>query len=156
MLDENFVRQITEYCQAKDILVIVDEVQSGNGRTGYMYSYQGYGIIPDIATTAKGLGAVCRSAPACCLKRRRDAFSYGDHGSTFGGNPVVCAGAVSIVERLTDDLFLEVRAKGDYLKTFLSKIKGVEEVTGKGLMIGLKRIRAFRCARRRRSVSKRD
>lgn len=138
VLDENFVRQITEYCRAKDILVIVDEVQSGNGRTGYMYSYQGYGIIPDIVTTAKGLGGGLPIGACLLFEKTADAFSYGDHGSTFGGNPVVCAGAVSIVERLTDDLFLEVRAKGDYLKTFLSKIKGVEEVTGKGLMIGLK------------------
>lgn len=138
VLDENFVRQITEYCKARDILVIIDEVQSGNGRTGNMYSYQGYGIMPDIVTTAKGLGGGLPIGACMLFKKTKDVFAYGDHGSTFGGNPVVCAGAVSIVGRLTDELFAEVRKKGEYFRSVLSGLKGVEEVTGKGLMIGLK------------------
>lgn len=138
VLDKNFVRQITEYCQARDILVIIDEVQTGNGRTGYMYAYQGYGIMPDIVTTAKGLGGGLPIGACLLFEKTRDAFGYGDNGSTFGGNPVVCAGAVSIVERLNEELFLEVRAKGEYLRTFISKMPGVEEVTGLGLMIGVK------------------
>ena len=138
VLDENFVRRITEYCNMCDILVIVDEVQSGNGRTGRMYSYQGYGITPDIAAKAKGLGGGLPIGACMLFQKTKDVFSFGDHGSTFGGNPVVCAGAANIVGRLTDELFLEVQAKGEYLKTFLSKMNGVEEVTGKGLMIGLK------------------
>lgn len=138
VLDKNFVRQITEYCQARDILVIIDEVQTGNGRTGYMYAYQGYGIMPDIVTTAKGLGGGLPIGACLLFEKTKDAFGYGDNGSTFGGNPVVCAGAVSIVERLNEELFLEVRAKGEYLRTFISKMPGVEEVTGLGLMIGVK------------------
>ena len=138
VLDENFVRQITEYCQARDILVIIDEVQTGNGRTGYMYAYQGYGIMPDIITTAKGLGGGLPIGACLLFEKTKDAFGYGDNGSTFGGNPVACAGAVSIVERLNEELFLEVRAKGEYLRTFLSKMPGVEEVTGLGLMIGVR------------------
>ena len=138
VLDKNFVRQITEYCQARDILVIIDEVQTGNGRTGYMYAYQGYGIMPDIVTTAKGLGGGLPIGACLLFEKTKDAFGYGDNGSTFGGNPVVCAGAVSIVERLNEELFLEVRAKGEYLRTFLSKMPGVEEVTGLGLMIGVR------------------
>ena len=138
VLDKNFVRQITEYCQARDILVIIDEVQTGNGRTGYMYAYQGYGIMPDIITTAKGLGGGLPIGACLLFEKTKDAFGYGDNGSTFGGNPVACAGAVSIVERLNQELFLEVRAKGEYLRTFLSKMPGVEEVTGLGLMIGVR------------------
>lgn len=138
VLDKNFVRQITEYCQARDILVIIDEVQTGNGRTGHMYAYQGYGIMPDIITTAKGLGGGLPIGACLLFEKTKDAFGYGDNGSTFGGNPVACAGAVSIVERLNEELFLEVRAKGEYLRTFLSKMPGVEEVTGLGLMIGVR------------------
>ena len=138
VLDKNFVRQITEYCQARDILVIIDEVQTGNGRTGYMYAYQGYGIMPDIITTAKGLGGGLPIGACLLFEKTKDAFGYGDNGSTFGGNPVACAGAVSIVERLNEELFLEVRAKGEYLRTFLSKMPGIEEVTGLGLMIGVR------------------
>lgn len=91
-LDENFVRQTIEYCQANDILFIVDEVQTGNGRTGYMYSYQGYGITPDIVTTAKGLGGGLPIGACLLFGKTAGVFSYGDHGTTFGGNPVACAG----------------------------------------------------------------
>ena len=83
-----------------------------------------------VKNAAKGLGGGLPIGACMLFEKTKDAFSYGDHGSTFGGNPVACAGAVSIVERLTKELFLEVRAKGDYLKTFISKMKGVEEVTG--------------------------
>jgi acetylornithine/N-succinyldiaminopimelate aminotransferase len=138
VLDKNFVRQTIEYCRERDILFIVDEVQSGNGRTGYMYSYQAYDIMPDIVTTAKGLGGGLPIGACLLFGEAAEAFSAGDHGSTFGGNPVVCAGAVTVVERLTKELFLEVQAKGEYLKTFISKMKGVEEVTGMGLMLGIK------------------
>ncbi len=138
VLDKNFVRQTIEYCRANDVLCIIDEVQTGNGRTGYMYSYQAYGIMPDIVTTAKGLGGGLPIGACLLFEKTADAFAYGDHGSTFGGNPVVCAGALNIVGRLTEELFLEVRAKGEYLKTFLLKMKGVEFVTGMGLMLGVK------------------
>lgn len=138
VLDKNFVTQTIEFCKANDILVIIDEVQTGNGRTGYMYSYHAYNIMPDIVTTAKGLGGGLPIGACMLFEKTESVFSYGDHGSTFGGNPVACAGGVSVAERLTDELFLEVRAKGDYLKTFILKMKGVEAVTGMGLMLGIK------------------
>lgn len=137
-LDKNFVLQTIEFCKTNDILVIIDEVQTGNGRTGYMYSYQAYGILPDIVTTAKGLGGGLPIGACMFFEKTADVFSYGDHGSTFGGNPVACAAGVNVVGRLNRNLFLEVRAKGDYLRTYISKMKGVEIVSGMGFMIGVK------------------
>lgn len=147
VLDKSFVRQTIEFCQANDILVIIDEVQTGNGRTGYMYSYQAYGIMPDIVTTAKGLGGGLPIGACLLFEKAAAVFSCGDHGTTFGGNPAICAGALNVVKRLTEELFLEVRAKGEYLRTFISKMKGVEAVTGMGLMLGVA-VRSEKSARR--------
>ena len=138
VLDAEFLKELEKFCKERDILLICDEVQCGNGRTGRMYAYEHAGIRPDIVTTAKGLGGGLPIGACLLLGKCAGIFGSGDHGSTFGGNPVACAGAVSIVERLTDELFLEVQGKGAYLKTRLSRIKNVEEVTGLGLMIGLK------------------
>ena len=147
VLDKSFVRQTIEFCQANDILVIIDEVQTGNGRTGYMYSYQAYGIMPDIVTTAKGLGGGLPIGACLLFEKAAAVFSCGDHGTTFGGNPAICAGALNVVKRLTEELFLEVRAKGEYLRTFISKMKGVEAVTGMGLMLGVA-VRSEKSARK--------
>lgn len=138
VLDAEFLKELEKFCKERDILLICDEVQCGNGRTGRMYAYEHAGIRPDIVTTAKGLGGGLPIGACLLFGKCTGIFGSGDHGSTFGGNPVACAGAVSIVERLTDELFLEVQGKGAYLKTRLSRIKNVEEVTGLGLMIGLK------------------
>lgn len=138
VLDAEFLKELEKFCRERDILLICDEVQCGNGRTGRMYAYEHAGIRPDIVTTAKGLGGGLPIGACLLFGKCAGIFGSGDHGSTFGGNPVACAGAVSIVERLTDELFLEVQGKGAYLKTHLSRIKNVEEVTGLGLMIGLK------------------
>lgn len=138
VLDAEFLKELEKFCKERDILLICDEVQCGNGRTGRMYAYEHAGIRPDIVTTAKGLGGGLPIGACLLFGKCAGIFGSGDHGSTFGGNPVACAGAVSIVERLTDELFLEVQGKGAYLKTRLSRIKNVEEVTGLGLMIGLK------------------
>lgn len=138
VLDAEFLKELEKFCKERDILLICDEVQCGNGRTGRMYAYEHAGIRPDIVTTAKGLGGGLPIGACLLFGNCAGIFGSGDHGSTFGGNPVACAGAVSIVERLTDELFLEVQGKGTYLKTRLSRIKNVEEVTGLGLMIGLK------------------
>lgn len=138
VLDAEFLKELEKFCKERDILLICDEVQCGNGRTGRMYAYEHAGIRPDIVTTAKGLGGGLPIGACLLFGKCAGIFGSGDHGSTFGGNPVACAGAVSIVERLTDELFLEVQGKGAYLKTHLSRIKNVEEVTGLGLMIGLK------------------
>ena len=137
-LDEDYVKAIAELCEADDIALLCDEVQSGNGRSGYMYSYMHYGIKPDVVTTAKGLGGGLPIG-ACMLGGKcAEVFSYGDAGSTFGGNPAVCAGACSIVERIDDKLLSEVKEKSNYLFDAFSKASGIEEVSGMGLMIGLK------------------
>ncbi len=137
VLDKQFVKDVEKVCKERDILFICDEVQTGNGRTGYLYAYQAYGVQPDIVTTAKGLGGGLPIGACMLFEKCASVFGYGDHGSTFGGNPVVCAGAYSILSRIDDKLLSEVREKGEYLKNKLSAIKGVKSVSGMGLMIGL-------------------
>lgn len=137
VLEAAEVRAIEALCKAKDILLIVDEVQTGNGRTGKLYAYEHYGIEPDIVTTAKGLAGGLPLGATMFFGKCEAVFGAGDHGSTFGGNPIACAGACSILRRLDKDLLLEVQGKGDYLRTHLSRIKNVRAVTGMGLMIGV-------------------
>ncbi len=132
-----FVRALREYCTERDILLICDEVQTGNGRTGKLYAYEHYGITPDLATTAKGLGGGLPIGACLFFGKTEHALGKGDHGSTFGGNPVVCAGACSVLERLTDEFLLEVEGKSAYLRAKLKGFDGVEAVTGLGLMIGI-------------------
>ena len=136
-LDAEEVKKIESFCKKHDILLIVDEVQTGNGRTGKLYAYEHFGISPDIVTTANGLGGGLPLGAAMFFEKCRDVFGAGDHGSTFGGNPVACAGAISILERLDEKLMLEVQGKSAYLFTHLGRIKNVLSVTGMGLMIGL-------------------
>ena len=136
-LSGDFVRGLYDICQKEDIILIVDEVQTGNGRTGKPYAYMHYGIQPDVVTTAKGLGAGLPIGACIMGEKTESVLGKGDHGSTFGGNPVSCAGAITVVDRLTDDLMKEVEEKSAYLFEKLSKAEGVESVTGKGLMIGI-------------------
>ncbi len=136
-LDADEVKRIAAFCAKNDILLIVDEVQTGNGRTGTLYAYEQFGILPDIVTTAKGLAGGLPLGATMFFAKTEAVFSAGDHGSTFGGNPVACAGAVSILSRIDRDLLLEVQGKSAYLRTHLGRIRGVREVTGLGLMIGL-------------------
>ncbi len=137
VLDKQFLQALEAFCKERDILLICDEVQCGNGRTGYPYAYEWAGIHPDIVTTAKGIGGGLPLGACMFFEKCENVFGYGDHGSTFGGNPVACAGAVSIVNRLTPELMLEVQGKGAYLKTNLEHIKNVTNVSGMGLMIGI-------------------
>lgn len=137
VLDATFVKELERFCKERDILLICDEVQSGNGRTGYLYSYEAFGIKPDIVTTAKGIGGGLPLGVCMLFEGCSNVFGYGDHGSTFGGNPIACAGALSIVERLTPDLLLEVQGKGAYLKAHIGRIRNVLSVSGMGLMIGI-------------------
>ena len=136
-LDKGFVRALRAFCDEHDILLICDEVQSGNGRTGKFCAYEHYGITPDIMTTAKGLGGGLPIGACLFFEKTEHTLKPGDHGSTFGGNPVCCAGAVSIVSRLTEDFLLEVQGKSEYLRAKLKGFNGVKRVTGLGLMIGL-------------------
>ena len=136
-LDAGFVQALRAFCTERDILLICDEVQCGNGRTGKLYGYEHYGILPDIMTTAKGLGGGLPIGACLFFEKCEHTLQPGDHGSTFGGNPVCCAGAVSILSRLTEDFLLEVQGKSEYMRAKLKGFDGVKRVSGLGLMIGL-------------------
>lgn len=137
VLSQEFVEGIYQICQQEDILLIVDEVQTGNGRTGKLYSYMNYNIMPDIITTAKGLGGGLPLGATLLGEKVQDVFHPGDHGSTFGGNPVCCAGALNIFSRLDDGMLELVRKKSQYIQQELNGAKGVKSVTGMGLMLGI-------------------
>ena len=137
-LDLAFVRAVVDYAHEKDILVIIDEVQTGNGRTGALYAYMNYGIHPDIVTTAKAIGGGLPFAATMFADSCQYTLTDHTHGSTFGGNPICAAGAISIIERLDDALMAEVREKGAYIKAELEGCQNVEFVSGMGLMIGVK------------------
>lgn len=137
-LNQDYVKAITDYAQNNDILVICDEVQIGNGRSGKLYGYMNYEINPDIVSTAKGLGGGLPLGATLLNEKTQNVLTYGSHGSTFGGNPVCCAGAVSILERLSEELLKSVQLKSEYIINELSKADGVESVSGLGLMLGVK------------------
>ena len=136
-LDRDFVIGIEKLCREKDMLFIVDEVQSGNGRSGMLYAYMNYGVKPDIVTTAKGLGGGLPIGATLLGERAENAFGYGSHGSTFGGNPISCAGGLNILSRIDDKLLDAVKSKSAYIFNTLNGAKGVKSVSGMGLMIGL-------------------
>lgn len=136
-LSPTFVRAIAKLAKEKDILIAVDEVQTGNGRTGTYFAYQQYGITPDIVTTAKGLGGGLPIGAVLFGEKLQDTMTPGSHGSTFGGNPVVAAGACSIVERIDDDFLSEVQRMSEKIRTALAKVKGVQSISGMGLMLGI-------------------
>ena len=136
-LSPTFVSAIAKLAKEKDILIAVDEVQTGNGRTGTYFAYQQYGITPDIVTTAKGLGGGLPIGAVLFGEKLQDTMTPGSHGSTFGGNPVVAAGACSIVERIDDDFLIEVQRKSEKIRTALAKVKGVKSISGMGLMLGI-------------------
>ena len=143
-LDKDFVRGLAAYAKKENILLIVDEVQTGNGRTGALYSYMNYGVQPDIVSTAKGLGGGLPLGATLLGEKVENTLGPGDHGSTFGGNPVCCAGALSILERLDDALMAEVRAKSKLAFEMFQNVPGVESVSGMGLMIGIKPVKPAR------------
>lgn len=136
-LSEEFVHEIAKIGAEKDILIAVDEVQTGNGRTGKYFAYMNYGITPDIVSTAKGLAGGLPMGAVLFGEKLKDTVTPGSHGSTFGGNPIAAAGAISIVERIDDKFLNEVAAKGDYIRDYLGKIKGVKSISGMGLMLGI-------------------
>lgn len=136
-LGGEFVTALDEIAKKHDLLLIADEVQCGNGRSGKYFAYMNYGVKPDIVTTAKGLGGGLPIGATLFNERTQDVLTAGTHGSTFGGNPVAAAGAVSIVDRLTDEFMDEVAAKSDYVVKMLTGAKGITAVTGMGLMLGV-------------------
>ena len=136
-LTQEFVKGAAQLAAAQDILLICDEVQTGNGRTGTYFAYQQYGITPDIVTTAKGLGGGLPIGAVLFGEKLQNTMTPGSHGSTFGGNPVVAAGACSIVERIDDDFLSEVQRKSEKIRTALAKVKGVKNISGMGLMLGI-------------------
>lgn len=137
-LDKDFVKALAAFCREKDIVFMVDEVQTGNGRTGALYAYMNYGVQPDVVSTAKGLAGGLPLGATMLGEKVQNVFGFGDHGSTFGGNPVCCAAALSIIKRLDDAMMEEVKAKGEYLKKVFTDAPGIEAVSGMGLMVGLK------------------
>ncbi len=137
-LDADFVKKLAEFAKEEDILLIVDEVQTGNGRTGCVYAYQNFGILPDLVSTAKGIGGGLPLGAALFGEKVESIFGFGDHGSTFGGNPIACAGAVSVIERMDEAFLNSVREKSAFVFEYLKNKKGIESVSGMGLMIGIK------------------
>lgn len=138
VLDKEFVKQLEALCKEKDILFIVDEVQTGNGRTGKTYAFEYYDVKPDLMTTAKGLGGGLPIGACLFFDKTEKVLCFGDHGTTFGGNPVACAAGVNVMERLTDEFLAEVERKGEVLKAAIAQMPCVESVTGLGMMIGVK------------------
>ncbi len=136
-LTQEFVAEIKNICERNDILMIIDEVQTGNGRTGKLYGYMNYNLEPDIVTTAKGLGGGLPIGAVMFGEKTKDVLQSGSHGSTFGGNPVVCAGAYNVISRLTEGFLAEVNKKSEYIINELSGAEGVKSVTGLGLMLGV-------------------
>lgn len=136
-LDAAYVKGVEKLCREKDILLMVDEVQTGNGRTGELYAYMHYGVQPDIVSTAKGLAGGLPLGATLLGEKVENTLGFGDHGSTFGGNPVSCAGAVSVLSRIDEKLLSEVREKSRYLFAAFQGAPGVRAVTGLGLIIGL-------------------
>ncbi len=140
-LDREFVRGLADFCRAEDVLLLLDEVQTGNGRSGTLYAYMQYGITPDVVTTAKGLGGGLPIGACLLGEKVENIFSPGDHGSTFGGNPVAAAGGVSILSRIDDALLAGVRERSEIIFDTLSGKPGVLSVSGMGLMIGIETAR---------------
>ena len=137
-LDADYVKGLAAYAKERDMLLLVDEVQTGNGRTGHLYAYMNFGIEPDVVSTAKGLAGGLPLGATMLSEKVKDVLGYGDHGSTFGGNPVCCAAALSVLKRIDDALLAEVREKSAFLVDTFTGAPGIERVDGMGLMLGLK------------------
>ncbi len=138
ILDKDYVKQLSMLCAERDILMICDEVQTGIGRTGKFYAFQNFGITPDLVTSAKGLGGGLPIGVCLCADKLKDVMGPSSHGSTFGANPVVCAGANYVIDTVADEKFLaSVEEKGEYLEAKLRQIKEVKNVRRMGLMVGI-------------------
>ena len=136
--DKDYIRAVAKLCQERDILLIIDEVQTGAGRTGTLFAYEQYGIEPDMVTFAKGIGGGLPIGGVLFNEKTANVLKPGDHGTTFGGNPVVCAGAVAVLNKISAGFLTEVSKKGGYIMDRLSRMEGIENVDGMGLMIGFR------------------
>jgi len=140
VLDAAFVQAVAAYAKEKDIVLMIDEVQTGNGRTGSLYAYEQYGISPDVVSTAKGIGGGLPLGATLLSEKVQNVLGHGDHGSTFGGNPVACAGGYSILSRMDGEFLSDVTRKGALVKELLDGAEGVKSVCGMGLMIGIETV----------------
>ena len=136
-LDEAFLLELQKLAAEEEILLIADEVQCGNGRTGELYGYMNFNIKPDIVSTAKGLAGGLPMGATLLGSKVKDILGVSMHGSTFGGNPVCAAGALNIISRLDEDTLAGVKARSAYIFNELSNAKGIKSVSGLGLMIGI-------------------
>ena len=136
-LTKEFLSGLEAFARENDLLLIADEVQTGNGRTGKLYGYMNFGITPDIVSTAKGLGGGLPIGATMLGEKVADILTAGMHGSTFGGNPIACAGALNIISRIDDELLCGVDERSKYIFDTLTGAKGIVSVTGMGLMIGI-------------------
>ena len=140
-LDKAYVQGAARLCALRDVLLIADEVQTGNGRTGTLYAWQQFGVEPDLFSTAKGLGGGLPIGACLLGEKVKDTLGASSHGSTFGGNPICAAGALNVLSRIDEALLAGVRAKHDRILAALQGAPGVEAVTGLGLMLGVKTAR---------------
>lgn len=136
-LNSDFVKSVYDYCKKNDIVFIVDEVQTGIGRTGKLFAFEHFGIEPDIVTCAKGIGGGLPLGAVLFGEKTEKVFGYGDHATTFGGNPAICKGSLVVLDTLTDEFLSEVTKKGDYIREKVSKMPHVKSTSGLGLMIGV-------------------
>ena len=140
-LTQEFCDCLTRLQQQQGVLLLADEVQTGNGRTGSLYAYQQLGLNPDVVSTAKGLGGGLPIGATLLGQRVENTLGFGDHGSTFGGNPVCAAGALSILERIDQAMLTQIREKSQLIRKELEGAKGIVSVTGMGLMVGIETVR---------------
>lgn len=137
-LDGDYLRAADKLCHEQDIPFVIDEVQTGNGRTGKLYAYMHFDLHPDVVSTAKGLGGGLPIGACYMNEKTGDVLNPGDHGSTYGGNPTCCAGALSIMRRIDEAFLAGVAEKGDYIRNTLNGAPGIESISGLGLMVGIK------------------
>lgn len=137
VIDEKYIEKLDEFLKEKDVLLIVDEVQTGVGRTGTLYAYEQFNINPDIITSAKGLGGGLPIGACLLSSKLENVLGFSDHGTTFGSNPIVCAGANHVLSVIDDNFLAEVNKKSDYINAKLNTISKIKSVSGVGLMIGI-------------------
>lgn len=139
-LDREFAEGVSKLCEKYNVLLVLDEVQTGNGRSGELYAYQAYGLSPDVVSTAKGLGGGLPIGACLMYDKTKEILKPSLHGSTFGGNPIACASAIHVLNRIDDKLLSDVKEKSAYIFNTLNGADGIKSVSGIGLMIGIETV----------------